>query len=246
MQCEHAHEFLSEYVSGEMDRALVVTLENHLDACSACTDTVEGLRRLWNTLDDMSLVEPPTSFHSSLMQRISAELQIQSNAAAAPRRVRSWRGLLQPHAFAYAAVVLVLLLGAEFVQVQRAGLGPLGLLMNLVHQTPPLQTEQVQWAPNGRGGGLLTLRLQAHPQVNGAIRRDQVRVQLVRKNGAAYPGTRPVARVAELASDRVTTVSLPLDFTPSESTDVIDLTLMPLDSAGAESQTVEVPLGPAP
>ena len=57
MQCDHAQEFVSEYVTGEMDQALAVTLENHLSACAACAGTVEGLRRLWTTLDQLPVVE---------------------------------------------------------------------------------------------------------------------------------------------------------------------------------------------
>ena len=65
MKCEHAQEFLSEYVTGEMDRALAVSLENHLMVCAPCSETVEGLRRLWHTLDDMPVIEPPPSFHAA-------------------------------------------------------------------------------------------------------------------------------------------------------------------------------------
>src|SRR5947209_2154263 len=127
MKCEHAQEFLSEYVTGEMDRALAVSLENHLAVCEPCTETVEGLRGLWLTLDDMPLIEPPASFHASLMDRIAAEQIREERAARAPIRVPAWRGVMQPRVFAYAAVAIVLLLGAELVQVQRAALGPLGL-----------------------------------------------------------------------------------------------------------------------
>src|SRR5437016_832085 len=140
MQCEHAQEFISEYVTGEMDAALAVSLENHLNGCEACRDTVDGLRRLWTTLEQMPVVDPPPSFHAAVMKRISEEEKAAERAAAQRQRVPAWRGLLQPRSFAYAAVALIVLLSAELVQVQRAALGPLGLVLNVLHPVPLLRS----------------------------------------------------------------------------------------------------------
>ncbi|HLJ56154.1 MAG TPA: zf-HC2 domain-containing protein [Chthonomonadaceae bacterium] len=243
MQCEHAQEFLSEYVTGEMDQALAVALENHLAVCRACTEAVDGLRGLWRTLDAMPLIEPPASFHASLMERIAAEQASAERAARTVARPPAWRTLFQPRAFAYAAAVLILLLGAELVQVQRAALGPLGLVLNLLHPTPLLQSEHATWMPNGQGGGVLTVTLQAHAQANGAVTRRLVRVQLHRTEPAA-PRVAAVAREVGIRSDRATQVDLPLDYTPHNGLDTLDVTVAGGDGAPDEGQSVAIPLAP--
>ena len=244
MKCEHAQEFLSEYVTGEMDRALAVTLENHLSICAPCTETVEGLRSLWCTLDEMPVIEPPSSFHASVMERIAAEQIQEERAARAPIRVPAWRGLMQPRALAYAAAAIVLLLGAELVQVQRAALGPLGLVLNIVHPMPLLQTQKVAWAPNGQGGGILTVSLQAHAQINGAVTRRHVRVDLHRNTGAALGAAASISKDGEIRSDQTTVMELPLNFTPHSGTDALEISLTPLEPAVEDPQTVTLPLAP--
>ena len=241
MKCEHAQEFLSEYVTGEMDRALAVSLENHLTVCAPCTETEEGLRRLWHTLDDMPVIEPPASFHTAVMDRIAAE-QIQVERASRPVvRVPAWRGLLQPRVFAYAAAAIVLLLGAELVQVQRAALGPLGLILNVVHPVPALQRQTVEWKSNGLGGGALMVSLRAHAQVNGAVTRRHVRVELRRPE---LVSATPVAIEADIDSERSTVLEMPLSFTPDSTLDTLTVSVSSAEAAVDETQTLSLPLAP--
>ena len=247
MQCEHAQEFISEYVTGEMDTALAVSLENHLNICPICQDMVDGLRLLWTTLDQLPTVDPPPAFHDLVMKRITDE-EIAADRAAAPKpRMPSWRALLQPRSLAYAAVLLVLLLSAELVQVQRAALGPLGLVMKLIHPVPLLQAQSVEWMPNGQGGGTLKVRLQAHARVNGAVQRLHYHLQLDRKDGAAAPirAMNPY-REGDLVSGLTAVAELPLNYTPSDNTDALTITLTPAESGSQESQTIPIPLSPSP
>jgi anti-sigma factor RsiW len=240
MKCEHAQEFLSEYVTGEMDRALAVTLENHLRACASCTNTVEDLRRLWSTLDEMPTIEPPASFHANLMERIAAEQVQEERTVKPPLRVPAWKSLMQPRFYAYAAVAIILILGTEFVQVQRAALGPLGLVLNVLHPAPPLQSEKVAWTSNGQGGGTLSVSLQAHAQVNGAITRRHAVVHLHHGSGASSP----ISKHGEISSDQSVVIELPLNFTPRAGTDTLDVSVTPPDSTGEDAQTVSLPLAP--
>jgi hypothetical protein len=239
MQCEHAQEFLSEYVFGDMDRALAVTLENHLSACKPCAEAVDGLRRLWVTLDEMPLVDPPASFHASLMERISRQ-ETQATRPLTPLRL--WKAV--PALLAYAAAAVILLLGVEAVQVQRATLGPVGALLSIVRPVPPLQTQKADWMPNGQGGGVLTVTIQANKQVNGAASRHHFVLRLLRKSGTIIPGTKPSLTDGEVTSDQPTLLSVPLDFTPSEETDSLEITLTPADSSTQDGQTVSISLTP--
>jgi hypothetical protein len=245
MQCEHAQEFISEYVTGEMDHALAVTLEHHLIVCAQCRDAVEGLRRLWDSLEQMPVVEPPPTFHMMVMDRIAEEQAQTKRAARLPMRLPSLRGLLQPRSLAYAAVTLVLLLSAELVQVQRAALGPLGLVLSVVHPVPLLKMQKVGWMPNGQGGGTLNVRLQAHAQANGAISRLLFKVQLDRKDGAISAEAKPVYVEGELSSEQPTVLNIPLTYTPSDAAEVLHVTLTSVEGAG-EDKTIAIPLSPVP
>jgi len=253
MQCEHAQEFFSEYVSGEMDRALAVTLENHLNACNPCSETVDGLRQLWETLDRMPIVEPPASFHASLMDRLAAEPIVQKRSAGAEVSASRFGRQFQVRALAYAATIVVLLMGAEFVQVQRAALGPLGVLINVLHPAPVLSMQHVEWktASVSTGdydpvSGTLSVVLQAHAQVNGAVARDRVHVQVKHANGAITPETARAFKDGLLTSERPETFTIPLVAAPHPETDVVEVTVTPFDGATPESRTVTIPITGAP
>jgi hypothetical protein len=245
MQCEHAQEFISEYVTGEIDRALAVTLENHLSACAACTEAVDGLRRLWTTLDQLPLVEPPVSFHVTLMNRISAAQSKEERDAKSPVRVSVLRGLFQPRVFAYAAVALVLLLSAELVQVQRAALGPLGLVLNVLHPAPLLRTQKVEWVSSGQGGGSLNVSLQSHAQINGAVSQMHFHLELTGRAPTGAPNSRPATFDGEITSDNVTMIKIPLAYTPGDVGESVRLTLTPVDAGAEQGQTIVIPLAPA-
>jgi len=246
MQCNHAQEFFSEYVTGDMDRALVIPLENHLASCSECRETVDGLRSVWATLDAMPLVEPPSNLHANLMQRIATEQTIQERDLILPRRKFAWRGMFQARNLAYAAAALVLLVGVEWIQVQRAALGPLGWISTTTPRpTPLLETSRVQWMPDGQGGGTLSIRLQAHAHPDGSENRLRYQLQLVRKDGQGDPALRQAVRTGVITSQQPTIVSLPLSITPNDGVNTLSVILTNAEGTG-ENETVAIPLSPAP
>jgi hypothetical protein len=157
MQCETAQEHFSDYISQELDRAMTLSLENHLHACGRCQEEVAALRRAWTALDALPMVEPPMFFHENLMSRLSAEQAQVEEAAVARRAVWDWRALFRPRQLAYGAVALVLFLtGAEVVQTQRAGLGPVGWVVSLFRPAKavwsPAQANVV-WTPAPQSEG---------------------------------------------------------------------------------------------
>ena len=245
MQCEHAQEFLSEYVTGDMDQALAVTLENHLRACEPCAEAVESLRRVWSTLDELPTIEPPATFHASLMERISADIERQERAAKAPVRLPVWRAFVQPRSFAYAAAAVALILGAELVQVQRAALGPVGTILNIVRPAPVLQMHKVEWMPNDHNGGTLTVRIQAHAQANGAALRQHARIEVRHADGTPLQEPGPALKEGEVSSDQPASFAIPLTFTPRQNADVVDVTLSSNDGIG-EPRTVILPVTAVP
>src|SRR6478736_4525222 len=139
MQCDHAQELFSDYVTGEIDRALTVSIENHLSACKDCRDTVEDLKQAWAMLDQMPVVEPPPQFHATLMSRLAEEQAQAEVTAVRPAAGWDWRALFRPRTLAFAATILILLMAsAEVVQTQRAALGPLGWVMSMLRPTPSM------------------------------------------------------------------------------------------------------------
>jgi hypothetical protein len=67
---------------------------------------------------------------------------------------------------------------------------------------------------------------------------------LLRKSGTIIPGTKPSLTDGEVTSDQPTLLSVPLDFTPSEETDSLEITLTPADSSTQDGQTVSISLTP--
>lgn len=238
MQCENAQELFSDYVAGEMDRALTVSLENHLNACAQCREKVAGLRSVWKTLNEMPVIEPPVLLHANIMERLDAE---RAKEIESPRRaVWDWRSLFRPRTLAFAATaVIVLLAGTEVFQAQRAELGPLGAILRILH--PPasprpasgLQAQSAEWIP-GAQGGVLVLRLHATPAPDGSVNTSSYRVTVSGHTAMVTSGS---------AEGKDLIVSVPLDSAPAGKT--VSITVTPTDRP-QEPQSYSVPLSPAP
>ncbi|HLV78824.1 MAG TPA: zf-HC2 domain-containing protein [Chthonomonadaceae bacterium] len=233
MQCAHAQELFSDYLSGEMDRPMAVSIENHLAACPACREEVAGLRRVWAALEQVPVVSPPPGFHNDLMRRLEAASAPAVTAARPRQSVRdTWRALFRPRQLAFAATVLIILLaGAEVFQARRAELGPIGWLLQSLrpahtaqHMTT-FQSEGARWQP-GTTGGALVIRLRAPENAD--------------TDGLAYTvkvdGNATTLHAAE-RSDQEVVLTLPLSASPIAKT--ITVTVPPTN-ADSDPQTVPV------
>ena len=172
MQCNQAQELFSDHVAGHLDRALNVSVENHLRSCATCNAELIGLRRVWASLEALPSIEPPSFFHENLMHRIAMEQDKVTEAAQRRSSVWNWRSLFLPRSpvFAAAALMALALLGMGGLHIQHASLDPLGALLRLMIRhngstgaIPALQTARAEWHPNGQGGGTLTIYAQARP-----------------------------------------------------------------------------------
>lgn len=76
MNCERARELFSEYLEGELDRAVAEVLRGHIDHCSSCRREFEGLKQAWSLLEALPQVEPPASFRHDVVMR-AARIQHQ-------------------------------------------------------------------------------------------------------------------------------------------------------------------------
>lgn len=183
MQCDLAQQFFSDYVTGTVDSALLVTLEHHLATCEGCRETVSELKSLWSTLDQMPVVEPSPNFHSALMERIYEQQNGLERPIVVPRKAWNWRRIFQPTVLAYAATAIILLTSVELVQIQRASLGPIGLIASLIARSPVVDDTAANWAPSGVAGGVLRVRFKVRPLANGAANRLHYRLKLLRATG---------------------------------------------------------------
>jgi len=137
MQCQHVHENLSDYVAGQLDRALAITLENHVLHCASCREEVAGFRRMWSLLEELPAVDTPLYFHENLMHRVNADIDRIAAANANRRALWNWRSLFQPRALAAATAILIVVLGGiGYVKTQPAALGPIGLWPGAAPQAP--------------------------------------------------------------------------------------------------------------
>src|SRR5579859_4791453 len=103
MKCEDVRELLSDYVSDGMDSALAVSVENHMAGCAGCRQEAAGLKTIWQSLNELAVVETPQYFHENLMTRVNAAINSQEEAVARRRSAWDWRALFKPRALAYAA-----------------------------------------------------------------------------------------------------------------------------------------------
>jgi hypothetical protein len=223
MQCQHAHELLSDYVAGQLERPLAITLDSHLGECSACREEAAGLRRVWTELEGMSAVEPPPFFHENLMHRINTELDAQEANIARRRAIWDWRALLRPRALAAGAVALIVLSASVgFLHTQSAGMWPLSVFAS--HTVAPslvLEKPTVEWTPDPitEASGTLVVRL----QLDGSATANGTELGYTVKSESAEPGV--VKSVSgTFLQNGTAIVRFPLSARPNANQDLIVVT----------------------
>jgi len=235
MQRQQAQDLFSDYVAGELDRALTVSLENHLATCAESREEVASLREVWGVLDGMPEIEPPRYFHENIMGRLAIEAEKEEEAAARKRSVWDWRSLFRSRSrtIAYGAAVLVLLLtSVEAVRTYRSEIGPFSWVLSALRPTTrptvALQKPHVVWQPDAQGGGTLFVQLQAATAANGSANSLAYRLSL--------PGYKGVEPVGVITSTETRTLRIPLDYKPEASSFRLTVTLNPLNDTTQQQQ----------
>jgi hypothetical protein len=231
MQCNHAQELFSDYVAGDMDRALNVTLENHLSECAECRDGVDGLRSVWGALDRLAVIDPPQQVHVNIMNSIAVVRAQEEQAASQPVKT-NWRSVFNPRSLALAASILLALFFATS-HAMRAELDPIGTMIRMFRPAPAavlgLSQPAADWSASAQGG-VITLHLRA--QANGAqVNHLNYQVML---GGRALPDVHGV-----VTSDQDTSVVIPLNAAPAQN--ALSVTLSPADG-GDQTKSIAVPV----
>lgn len=71
MACTRINEKLDDYTDGILDAGEMRTLDEHIDSCSLCRNTVESARRLRELLRDYPVPAPDTAFFDQALARAS-------------------------------------------------------------------------------------------------------------------------------------------------------------------------------
>jgi len=240
MKCEDAKELFSEFVSGDIEAALAVSLENHLSGCTDCSQCVGELRAVWSSLDQLEIVEPPQFFHENMMSRINAAIDSAEEAEARRRAAWDWRSLFKPRTLAYAASVLVVLLaGMGGLHYNKASLDPLGSLIRLFKPAPghilELTSSHAEWAPNSQGTGSLIVYLKAQGTADNKVNKLKCTINL--PSGTIPPGTKAEMVIS---SESVNTIAIPMRSKPSASEVFVTLRSVDGDGDSSASKTVAV------
>lgn len=74
MKCNDYLEDLSAYIDNELDEINKRELEQHLKTCETCQETLHTLEEVKRCMSDISHIELPKDFHSTMMGRLSEEV----------------------------------------------------------------------------------------------------------------------------------------------------------------------------
>jgi hypothetical protein len=95
--CEEVWREISNYLDGEVDGALRLSMEEHFRTCARCASVLAGTRNVVQLYSDERMLEVPAGFGRRLEKRLA------KNAAGSGSRWSSWSAWLVP----VAAVALI-------------------------------------------------------------------------------------------------------------------------------------------
>ena len=95
--CEQVWREISNYVDGEVDATLRVSMEEHFRTCEHCASVLAGVRNVVQLYGDERMLEVPVGFGSRLQKRLAQNASVQGS------RWSSWSAWLVP----VAAMVLI-------------------------------------------------------------------------------------------------------------------------------------------
>lgn len=103
LNCEQVRREISNYVDGEVDGALRLSMDEHFRTCTRCASVLAGTRNVVQLYGDERMLEVPAGFSQRLQRRLGQRLEKKQNAAPSGSRWSSWSAWLVP----VAAVALI-------------------------------------------------------------------------------------------------------------------------------------------
>jgi len=99
--CEQVWREISNYIDGEVDAALRVTMDEHFSSCQRCASVLAGTRNVVQLYGDERMLEVPAGFSQRLEQRLEQKMeqgreQRLPRAVASRERWSSWSAWMVP------------------------------------------------------------------------------------------------------------------------------------------------------
>ncbi|HSE88463.1 MAG TPA: DUF2275 domain-containing protein [Candidatus Binatia bacterium] len=119
MNCEEVQKYLSDFLDKSLDIARARAIEEHLAACSRCSEEMASLAECQRLVSDLPVVEPPVGFTNRVMAAV--------REAGRPRSL--WERLFFPLQIK--------------IPLQATAVVLIGVLAAYIHQKESLQRESV-------------------------------------------------------------------------------------------------------
>jgi len=116
--CQRFKEMISDYIEGGLDQQNKLQMEKHLSDCLRCKQVVRQLKGLIRNIRELPTINVSPDFETILRARISME-----SSLARHRIGRLFpSGQFRLPAYAFSAVVIIVVMFAVFSQIMRSNL----------------------------------------------------------------------------------------------------------------------------
>ncbi len=107
MKCSEVEIKLAEYLDGNLTPSEMLSMENHITACTDCTAALEETKLLFDVFEGISQEEPSPKLKASFLKQLEEEKKLQNDVVAmSVKKEFPWKT-----AFQIAASVLLLIGG---------------------------------------------------------------------------------------------------------------------------------------
>ncbi len=160
MQHESIENYYSDYITGDLDAALQVSVENHINASPEANAEIIGLRRTMTTLNEMPSAELPAWFHDNLMNRLDMEMEKEAEAAQ-KKSGWNWRAMFQSRTLARGAAALAVLCVVGGGAATMAGINPFAWLnagkfrQEVLSKAANSPTARAEWRADNDGTAIV-------------------------------------------------------------------------------------------
>jgi anti-sigma factor RsiW len=84
IECKHVWTYISDYLDGTLDPAVLETVQRHLEHCEICSAILDSTRNILILTADDRVFEIPVGFSERLHARLDQELKHGASGESAP------------------------------------------------------------------------------------------------------------------------------------------------------------------
>src|SRR6266849_5537819 len=75
MTCEHAREFLADFLAGALEPSASTSFQGHFNECPTCRREAESMQKTWNSMENVPSPEPSPELRVRFHQLLEAYQQ---------------------------------------------------------------------------------------------------------------------------------------------------------------------------